>query len=108
MNHRLAGFNENLIILTQSTKPAEPCKRPFDNPAMGQEFETHRVIGSLNDLQDPLTEVFRPIDQLSRVSAVSPDSFQSRKAASQFLENQLGAVSILNVCGMNFTTQDQA
>ena len=73
MNHRLAGLNENLIIFNQPTKPAKPGKGPFDNPTMRQNFEAYCVIRSLDDLQNLWAEVFRPIHQLSPVSAVSPD-----------------------------------
>ena len=101
MDHRFAGFDENFIILTQPTKPAEPGKGSLNNPAMGQNFETHRIVRSLYNFQNPWPEVFRPIHQLPRVSAVGPDPLQAGKAVRQSFQNQLGSVSILNVCGMN-------
>lgn len=74
---------------------------------MGQNFETHHIVPSLHDLQSPLPKVFRPIHQLPRISTVGPDPLETGKAAGQFLQNQLGSVSILDIRRMNHAVQDQ-
>lgn len=108
MNHRFAGFDEDLIILTQPTKPAKPCKSSLHNPAMGQDFKAHHIVRSLYDLQNPSPEVFCPIHQLPRVSAVGPNSLEAGKTITQLFQNQFASVPILDICGVDFAVQDQA
>src|SRR5436305_8758422 len=72
-DHGFAGFDENLVIFTHSTKASQPGKGSLYDPTMVQQLETLGVIRSLHNLQSPGAKFFRPIHQLSRVSAVSPD-----------------------------------
>jgi len=74
---------------------------------VGQNLETHYIVPSLHDLQNPLPKVFCPIHQLPRISTVGPDSLQTGKAAGQVLQNQFGSISILDIRGMNHAVQDQ-
>jgi hypothetical protein len=73
-----------------------------------QEHEPLRLVGSLDDLQDPAGKRPHPLDQLARVTAIGPDAFQPGTDAAQLLEDPLGPVAILKTGAMHHDGPDQA
>lgn len=108
VNHGFAAFREGLVILAQAAIAAEPGEGSFDNPALGQDHEAGHIVAAFDDLQDPVAQLPRPLDQLSGVAAVGPDQLEPRELADQFDQHEFGPVAVLDVGRMYHHGQDQA
>ena len=61
-------------ILGQSTTATKPCKRSLDCPSTGEKFETLCNIGSIVDLQRPLSDFVQRTSEFGAcISAVGED-----------------------------------
>jgi len=95
-------------VASQPAVAADPGERPLDNPPFGQDLEAGGV-GSLHDLQPPCPGT--PGDERhlrTCVSAISKDTFNERKHPSRLAQHLEGAVTILNIGGMNDDAQQEA
>jgi hypothetical protein len=75
---------------------------------MRKKLESLGFIRPLYDLQEPLSPTFRLLNQLSGVTAIGPYPSQSGKPICQFLQDQLGSVTVLDISWVNFAAQNQA
>ena len=112
MNHRqmnpsLRRFSEGFIVLAQPAALTQPCQGSFDDPSAWHHLELVAVFGRLHYLQDIARSGPHPINQPSPVAPVSPDEPQPRESSLHLVDNQLSAISILDVSGMHHHRQQQ-
>jgi len=95
-------------VLGESTAVADPGEGPFDDPALGQDNKAVQ-IGALDDVQPPRTGLgdhlghFRPL-----VAAISIDALDEGEGAAGLPQHDSGAVTVLNIGGMNDHVQEEA
>ena len=107
VNHRLAAFRQRLVVLAQTTIAAEPSKGSLDDPTLGQNAEAGDIVAAFDDLQEPVAQFSRPLDQFSGISPIGPNSFQPRELPDQFGQHQLGPVAVLDIGRMHNDGQEQ-
>ena len=103
----LAGRGQRLVVFAQAAIAAQPGEGALHHPAMRQHLKA-MFLAPAHDFQDPATQVSGPLDQDSGIAAIGLDQLQAREAAQQLGQDQLGAVSILNIGGVHDYRQQQA
>ena len=106
LDHSFTANGQGLVVLAQPAILAQPGKSAFDHPAFGQEHEAMQVR-AFDDLQYPVAELSGPRDELACITAVGPDQRQSRETAGQFLQNQLGSITVLDARRMHHDRHHQ-
>ena len=99
------------IILTESTRAAEPRKGAFYDPSPGQHLEAMERLGMLDDFQTSAacgTQGAHPLDKGASVAAVSPDAPQPPEAFTQFVQEQASSIAVLHVGWMHADQEDQS
>lgn len=103
------GSDGFLEVLCKSSAPAEPRESAFHHPSARQNLEAFGLVGSLDDLQRELTDLLQRALQLwSGIAAVSEDMAQPRPALQDSFQHVGGAITVLNVGGMDDQTDQQA
>ncbi len=97
-----------LIILAQSSVSSKPSKGTFNNPATRQDLKSFDVIAPLDDRKSPLVGGEKEIDQLTRISTIRPNQFQTGQLIPHPCQEYSCTVTILNVCRMNHNYQYQS
>ena len=108
VDHRFAAFRQCLVVLAQPTVAAEPSKGSLDDPALGQNLKACHIVAAFDDLQDPVAQFLRPIDQFPGVPAVGPNQLEAAELPDQFSQHQFGPVAVLDMGGMHDHGQEQA
>src|SRR5579859_7763962 len=94
-----------LVVLAQPAKATEPSEGTFDDPATRQELEALDVVGALHDFHLDRAEVAaqlaNPLDELTGVRPVRPEMTKSKERVGESAEEELRAVTILNVSRMH-------
>ena len=67
------AFGKDFVVLAHSSVSADPGERTLRDPSLAQHGEANDVVASLDDVQDPTAERFRPGPPFSCVAAVGPD-----------------------------------
>ena len=106
-NHRLTALNQSLIVFGKSSVLPKPCKRSFNNPSLGENNKLVR-IRSFDDFDNPAVPADRPIHKLPGITAISPDHFKASPSRTQLLDQQLAAITVLDVGRVNDQREDQA
>ena len=106
--HRLAGARVILTVPAEKTILPEPREGRLYDPAPGQYFEPLGGVAAAQDVQHPLAVTLHPVNQLSRISPISPDQLKSRQPAPGLRQQGPGTVPILYVCGMHPDGQQQS
>ena len=106
-NHRLTALNQSLIVFGKSSVLPQPGKRAFNNPSLGKDDKRVR-IRSFDDLDNPALPDHRPLHKLSGITAISPDEFKAPPSRTELFDQQLAAVTVLDVGGVNHQREDQA
>lgn len=70
-------------------------------------METAHIISALDYLQYPLAKGSNPFDELSSVSAISPNQLQTRETPYQLRKDESGAVSVLDIGRVNNNSEYQ-
>ncbi len=100
-----------LVVLAHAPESSEPAEGALDDPTARQNLEATDVVGPFHDLQldraKVAPEVSYPLDKLSGVAAVRPDVAQAQEGVGETGEQELRAVTILNVRGMDDDRQDE-
>lgn len=60
------------VVFVETARPVEPCKRAFDDSALGQHLEHVQLI-AFDHLRVVSELLFGPADQFARVAAVDED-----------------------------------
>jgi hypothetical protein len=95
-------------VLGETTAVANLGEGSFDDPALGQDNKAVE-IGALDDVQPPRTGLgdglghFRPL-----VAAISVDALDEGEGAASLSQHDSGAVTVLNIGGMNDYDQQEA
>lgn len=92
----LTALRRFLVVLAEATELRQPAEGALDHPSARKHHEAFDIIRSFHDLQHPTSKRRNPGNELASIPAVSPDEPQPREGALEFLQCQLGAVSILN------------
>ena len=93
--------------LAQPTAPAEPRECSFDHPSSRQHLKVVAVPGALDNLERPACQGPDPLDQLSSIASIGPDQPHAGKPPYQFIDDQLGSISILDIGRMHHHRQQQ-
>jgi hypothetical protein len=102
---RFGARNRRLEILCQATVVIEPSQRSFDNPATRQELEAGRVSSPFDNLDGPVTELAEGVTQDSAVlDAIGKEMAQPRKQPMDRVNDEPGAIAILDIGGVGFGT----
>src|ERR1700719_23030 len=107
VDHCLTSVRKALVIFAEATITSQPTKGPLHHPAARQEHETFDSNRSQDGLQNPPTGGLSPFYQLASVAAVGPDDFQTWQTGADFIQDQLGPITILDVGRMNDDGQKQ-
>jgi len=101
LNHRLAGFRQRFVVFAQASIFAQPSKRPLHHPTPRKDDKAGHIVAPFDNLQNPVSKLFYPFNQLAGIAAVGPNQLQPRTDTFQFRNDQLGAVPILNIRRMD-------
>src|SRR5215210_7465823 len=86
----LDGF---LPVLGEASAPPEPGECAFDDPSARQHLKALGRVGSLDDLDGPVTLPFEGIAQFAaRIASISEDVAQPGKAVADGLAQGRGSV----------------
>ena len=98
-----------LEVACQSTVSADPGQGAFDDPALGKNDEAVRVV-ALDDLQLPGAGLGNGGAGLgSLITGVGENAFEEREqAACAPIQDQFGAIAILNIGRMDGDIQEEA
>lgn len=104
------GSGVALEIACQASETAEPGKGAFDDPALGEDFESDGGGRAFDDLDCPATGLGRSLRGLRPlIAAVAVDALNEREQTTRAaIEHQRHPVAILNVGGMDRHAQQQA
>src|SRR6266511_4976018 len=105
---RLTALRRFLIVLAETTELHQPAEGALDHPAARQHDKAFDIIGSFHDLQHPTPKRRNPSNKLSGIPAVSPDQLKAGEGSLQSLQDQLGAVSILDTGAVHDHSQQQS
>src|SRR6266849_8302653 len=79
-NHRFAVVEANFVVTAESTRLHKPAEGSLDYPALWQNLEAFDLVTPAHDFQAELTErteLLHPLDQGSKVAAISPDDLHA-------------------------------
>ena len=93
--------------LAQPTAPAEPRECSFNHPSSRQHLKVVAVPGALDNLERPACQGPDSLDQLSSIASIGPDQPHAGKPPYQFIDDQLGSISILDIGRMHHHRQQQ-
>ncbi len=108
IDHGLARVSQFFIVFAETTIPSQPSECSLDHPAVRQYLETLHVVASPDNFQYPPAKLVNPINQHTRISAVSPDQLQTFELPLQLDQHPLGTVAVLHVGRVNDHRQDQS
>ena len=94
--------------LAQPTRASQPCKCSLNHPSPRQHLELMAASRTPHNLQRPTRQGHDPINQLARVTSISPDQLQAWKPSYQLIDNQLCTISVLDVSGVDHDCQQQS
>jgi len=100
-----------LVVAAESAEAVQPPEGPFDDPAFRQDREGGGSFVARDDLKRGATfgpQISHPLDQAPSIAAVSPNAAQPTEALSQRLQQQMGAITVLDAGGVNADQKDQS
>ena len=104
------GSGVALEIACQSPETAEPGKGAFDDPALGQDFESDGGRRAFDDLDCPVTGLGRSLRGFRpSIAAITVDALNEREQTTRAaVKYQRHSVAILNIGGMDRYAQQKA
>jgi len=105
-DHGLAMLRQGLVVFGQSTVLAEPGEGAFHDPALGQDDESPAGV-SLHDLDNAAAPAADPMQEPPGIAGIGKDHLQATQASAQVLEQQPGAIAVLEVGRMHHQRHDQ-
>jgi len=108
VNPGFGAGDRSLEILGQAAVSIEPSKGSFDDPSPWQQLKSGRVSGAFDDFDSPVAEFGEGVTQVGAViDAVGEQMAQPRKQPVDGLDDQLGAIAILDIGGVHLGTNQQ-
>ena len=96
-------------MLCETAVAAHPGERALDDPAARQHLEALGRVGTLDDLELPVSHAVEGVGKLlGIVAVVGPDQLQPREQRLELLEQIDGAVAILHIGRMHDGVQQEA
>ena len=105
--HGFAALNQRLIVFGKPSILAQPGERSLNNPSLGKDDKLVR-LRAFDDFDDPAVPADRPIDKLAGITAIGPDDLKAPPSRTQLPDQQLAAVTVLDVGRVNDQREDQA
>ncbi len=105
--HGFTALNQRLIVFGEATVLPKPCKCTFYDPSLGKDDKLVR-LRAFDDFNDPAVPANRPIHKLPGITAIGPDNFKAPPSRTQLLDQQLAAITVLDVGRVNDQREDQA
>ena len=97
------------VVLGEAAAATEPCEGTFDDPSLGQNLETDRMIGALDDFSLPGAKDSHCGGRgFSLIAAVGEDPLDEGEQPPHGLEDEQTTVAILDVGRMNHDVQREA
>ncbi len=108
-NEGFGGSDGAFELSREAAVAADPCKRAFDDPALGKDDETVKLV-SLDDLDCPRSCPGGGLrDAWSLIAGVGVDAFDEGKQPPRMpIEDEPRAIPVLNVSGMHDNIQEKA
>ena len=106
-DHRLTALRQRFIVFGKSAVLPKPRKCSFNDPSLGKDDELVR-LRAFDDFDDPAVPANRPIHKLPGITAIGPNHFKAPPSRTQLLDQQLAAVTVLDVGRVNDQREDQA
>ncbi len=85
---------------------AQPGERSLNNPSLGKDDKLVR-LRAFDDFDDPAVPANRPIHKLAGITAIGPNHFKAPPSRTQLPDQQLAAVTVLDVGRVNHQREDQ-
>ena len=105
--HGFAALNQRLIVFGKPSILAQPGERSLNNPSLRKDDKLVR-LRAFDDFDDPAVPADRPVDKLAGITAIGPDDLQAPPSRTQLPDQQLAAVTVLDVGRVNDQREDQA
>lgn len=105
--HGFTAMGQCFVVLRQSAVLTQPSESPLDDPSFRQHDKLVQC-GTLDDFDETSGPAACPVNKPASIATVGEDQLQASKARPQLAEQQLAAVSILNVGRMDDQRHDQA
>jgi hypothetical protein len=100
---------EVLVVFGEAPAAVNPGDGALDDPTLGQGFEALLAGRAFDDLDGPAGGVHGPAQFVAAIGAVGEDRLQeAEEPARPAVEDQTGAVAVLQVGRMNGDGKDQA
>lgn len=94
----LSAGDGSLDIHCERAAAAEPGEGSLDDPSSRQDFEALRLIGALDDLKGPSSDLAEaPLELVAAIAAVGEDMTQPGLAMANGVQHINGAVPILDI-----------
>src|SRR5215471_8441854 len=101
-SRKWSGFGEVLEILGKPPVAPEPGEGALDNPAARQHDKAFHVVAPFDDLQAQRGHFrHRGVNLPRAIAAISPDQFEPRESPADLVEDETGAVAVLNGSGVD-------
>jgi hypothetical protein len=103
-NDRFARVGVKLVVLTEAAPATQPAEGALDDPALRQHAEAVRLIRAFDDLQLNAASVAQssdPREKLAGVASIGPDTAQAQERVREHAKQQLRAIAILDIGGVN-------
>lgn len=104
------GAQVLFVVAHEATAAGEPGQRSFDPPPLGNHDGALGLMGALDDLQTPASG-FTDLGggRLALVATIGEDHLdEGKECAGSLVQDQIGAVAIQNIGGMDNHVQQQS
>jgi hypothetical protein len=102
----LGNGGELLVVAHEPAAFHDPGEGALNDPAAADHGEALRARRALDDFQSEVGLGLRPGDEATGVSAVGIDVLDEREAGARTAQDALGAVTILDVSGVNLDSEE--
>jgi hypothetical protein len=106
IDHALAVYGIELVILCQALVSSQPGKGAFHYPAAWQDFKAFHVVAAQDNLDREAVLLLGPREQVACILSICPDLLQARKVLGTVLQNLLGSLPVILVGGGDKDLQD--
>lgn len=97
-----------LEVAEETSVAAGPGECALDDPALGQNRESLDIVVASDYLERAPKGLAGPFYEFARVGCVSPDELEAGECLAEGLENELGAVAVLDGRFVDDDGQNQA
>lgn len=97
-----------LVVAYEAAVLENPGEGPLDHPAPRQHLEALGVSAAADDFEDDVGLVGGPLHEPAGIAAIGEDAGDEGVTLARALEQQLAAIAVLNVGGMDANREEPA